>query len=113
MSTTSIPGIVLEGDTARARRTDPPQSHSAADGTAKKREQSWLLIEKALAADAPMTAMGVWAFVNFQLGKYMSTSRATTGITELARMGVIVPAGMGKNPSGYKAQLWTLAGGDA
>lgn len=112
MSTTSIPGIVLEGDTARARRTDPPQSHSAADGTAKKRELSWLLIEQSLAANAPMTAMGVWEFVNFRLGKYMSTSRATTGVTELARLGVIVPAGMGKNPSGYKAQLWTLAGAE-
>lgn len=47
--------VVFPGDSARARRTDPLTSHAAADGTAGKRPHSWLLIERALAQNAPMT----------------------------------------------------------
>lgn len=109
MSITTVPMIGLE-DTARARRTDALTSHAAADGTATEREHSWLQIEHALAAKSPMTAMWIWHYTVFEMGQWVSTSRITTGVTELARQGVIVRAGVMKNPSGYKAQAWTLVG---
>lgn len=43
--------VWLNDDKARARLTDPLTSHQAADGTTGTREHSWLLIERALAAN--------------------------------------------------------------
>ena len=109
MSTTTVPMIGLD-DSPRARLTDPPTSHAAADGTAPKREHSWLMVEHALAAKSPLTAMWIWQYTVFEMGQWVSQSRITTAVAELAEQGVIVKAGVGVNPSGYKAQAWTLAG---
>lgn len=100
--------VVFPGDSARARRTDPLTSHAAADGTANKRPHSWLLIERALAQNAPMTAQEIIQHIRFQLGVWISESRVTTGVSELREMGAIRQDGERRNPSGYAASAWRL-----
>lgn len=100
--------IVLEDDKPRARPTDALTSHAAADGTAKKREHSWLLIESALAANQPMTAQEIIQFIRTRMGVWISESRVTTAMSELKERGAVVEVGERVNPSHYRARAWAL-----
>ena len=59
MSSTSVPGIVLEGDTARARRSDPPASHVAADVSARNRGRVHDAVVELLTEHGPMTGRDI------------------------------------------------------
>ena len=104
----TVPGILTNDDTARARLTDPLTSHAAADGTTHKRPHSWLLIERALHDNQPMTAQELVQYIRVRMGVWISESRTTTGVKELRDKGVITPAGTRPNPSGYHGTAYQL-----
>lgn len=105
----NIPTVLFD-DTPRARRTDNLNSHAAADGTAKGIETSHLRIERALAAQSPMTAQEIVQYIRIHMG-WVSESRVTTAMGELLRYRTVEIAGTRVNPSGYKATAYRLTDG--
>ena len=98
----TVPGIVMEGDTARARRTDPLESHAAADAANLTDSQQAVLkalrVHKHLAAFELEQVLPVW-----------SPSRIRTALTELQADGLVRTQGTRRTPFGRDARVWAVA----
>lgn len=94
----SVPQIVMEGDTARARLTDPLESHMAADGTAHQVWRSQQVVEQVLAESyAPLDDLEILPLA--KAIEPFSAARFRSARAELVERGVIVSAGRHKAPN--------------
>lgn len=115
----SVPWIVTEGDTARARKTDPETSHAAADSiTPEGREASELEVLTILrAATSPITAEQIEARHTSRAGwgetpHHYTASRLRTALKQLADDGHVERTVVeGRTKSGRRAATWRIAGG--
>ena len=101
----TVPQIVMDGDSPRARLTDPVTSHEAADSTAGsvKESQSWvftLLDHFGPLADHELVehSINTW-----------SPSRIRTARHELVELGAVTDAGFYRfTPAGRRAKVWQV-----
>ncbi len=107
----SIPmiGEVFGGDTARARRNDPLESHAAADSIstdareASEREVLTILRMLGGATDEQIATVHAYGRPRF------SPSRLRTARHQLTEKGLVVADCEGRTSSGRRAQLWKVA----
>ena len=93
-----VPQIVMEGDTARARLTDPLESHMAADGTMHQVWRSQQVVEQVLAESyAPLDDLEILPLA--KAIEPFSAARFRSARAELVERGVIVSAGRHKAPN--------------
>ncbi len=94
----SVPQIVMDGDSPRARRTDPVESHMAADGTTHQVWRSQQIVEQVLAESyLPLDDLEI-----LPLAKALepfSAARFRSARAELVERGVVVSAGRHKAPN--------------
>lgn len=115
----SAPSIVTEGDTARARKTDPVTSHEAADSiTLEGREASELEVLTILrAATSPITAEQIESRHTSRAGwgetsHHYTASRLRTALKQLADDNLVERTLVeGRTKSGRRAATWQITGG--
>lgn len=96
----SVP-MIFPDDTARARRSDPVESHEAADRADTAASRRAVL---AILADGPLSDEQVHARQSVFTPERMRTARK-----ELERQGRVVEAGEGVTSKGRRCKTWTLA----
>lgn len=114
----SAPAIVTEGDSARARKTDPETSHAAADSiTPEGREASELEVLTILrAATSPITAEQIESRHTSRAGwgetpHHYTASRLRTALKQLADDNLVERTTVeGRTKSGRRAATWQIAG---
>ena len=108
MSSRTVPPrqIVMEGDNARARLTDPVTSHEAADGTADRVKESQSAVYSLLAT---LGDLADFELITHLEGQW-SPSRVRTARHELVELGVVADSGQfRKTPSNFRAKVWQVA----
>ncbi len=102
----TAPQIVMEGDNARARFTDPITSHEAADGTADQVKESQSAVYSLLESLGSMADFELIA----HLEGHWSPSRVRTARHELVELGVVADSGrFKKTPSNFRAKVWQVS----
>lgn len=106
-----LPQIVMEDDTARTRKTDPIESHQAADSISKgARADSKAVVLKHIEEHAPYCAVESWRIERDLGGRPYSPSRLRTALAELEREGLVRRnKGAGVTPSGRKCATFEVA----
>lgn len=106
-----LPQIVMEDDTARTRKTDPVESHEAADSISKgARADSKAAVLKHIRDHAPYCAVESWRIERDLGGRPYSPSRLRTALAELERDGLVRRnKGAGVTPSGRKCATFEVA----
>lgn len=94
----SVPQIVMDGDSPRARRTDPVESHMAADATKQQVWRSQQIVEQVLAESyLPLDDLEILPLA--KAIEPFSAARFRSARAELVERGVVVSAGRHKAPN--------------
>lgn len=103
--------LIFPFDSPRARRTDPVESHAAADTSdragSRREVISWLSLNPAGLTDAQIEALHVKSR-NAAGHKAYTGSRLRTARSELVTDGHVVKVGKGVSPTGRTAALWGI-----
>ncbi len=101
--------IVLDGDTARTRLTDPATSHEAADVSAGSRAASQAAVARILEdASTPLTHEDIIRRGTWEYGYRFAASRFRTATHELEEMGLVEKAGTVR-PEGRRTRMTLYA----
>jgi len=90
-------------DAPRTRRTDPRESHAAADSNDVHGSRAVVL-----AAFTQRTHFADHELVEYLIGSHFTPQRIRTARHELAESGLLVVSGQSKTPSGRSCRVWTL-----
>ena len=108
MPKTTLPLISVDGDTVRARRSDPETSHAAADSS--NREGSRVVVLAVLREHGPLADHEMVAFAESH-GSRFTAARLRTARHELVGEGAvsIVVDVERLTPSNRRAKVWAVA----
>lgn len=104
--------MIFPFDTPRARRTDPVESHKAADTSdvagSRREVLSWLAFHPDGLTDHQLEDLHVRSRRAAGHAPYTG-ARLRTARAELVEHGRVTEAGKGLSPSGRPARIWKLA----